>query len=409
MTRMHVCFAHNDYGSFSGEEEAVERLSGLLAAHGHRISWLRKSSAIIGESFGMKARALVSGVYSRAARAEMARMLECERPDLVQVQNLYPFLSPSILLACRDAGVPVVMRCPNYRLFCPSGLHLRDGQVCELCIGPGREWHCIRHNCEGAMPKSVGYAVRNAVARMSGMITDTVARFIVLSEFQKRRFVAGGIPAARIAVLPNVSPVPAAAPAPMPPTGSVLYIGRLSREKGVRELVAAARRLPEVPFMAAGAVSPDMRDVVAGAPENLQLLGFVSGGALERLIDDCRMVVSPSVCFEGFPNAIARAMGHGRPVVASRLGGVPEIVSEGETGLLFESGDDEAFADCIRALWRDPDRCRQMGLAGRAKAEREYAADKVYRMLMDVYTSLCPAPAGADQQRGSAPAASHGR
>lgn len=382
---MHICFAHNDYGSFSGEEEAVEKLSGLLASRGHRLSWLRRSSAVIGDSFAMKARALASGVYSRAARTEMAGLLARERPELVQVQNLYPFLSPSILLACRDAGVPVVMRCPNYRLFCPSGLHLREGRICDDCLGPGREWHCLRHNCEGSWPKSAGYAVRNAVARTTGMITEHVARFIVLSKFQMQRFIAAGIPASRLAVLPNVAPVPATAPPAPPRDGVVAYIGRLSREKGIGELVEAARRLPHVRFAAAGSVSPDVQAIVAAAPENFRLLGFVSGAALDRLMEESRMVVSPSLCFEGFPNAIVRAMGHARPVVATRLGGVPEIVADGETGLLCDPADAAALATCIRRLWDDPAACEAMGAAGRERASREYSEERVYGVLMEIY------------------------
>lgn len=381
---MHVLFIHNDYGLPSGEEEAAGRLAGLVEGHGHRVSWLRKASLPYTAPLAAKARAALSGVYNAGARAEAAALLARERVDLVQVQNLYPFLSPSVLLACRDAGVPVVMRCPNYRLFCPTGLHIRQGTVCDRCLGPGREWNCVRHDCMNSLPTSASYALRNAFARLTGMITDNVSRFIVLSEFQKRRFIAGGVPASRVDVLPNVAEP---APQPGPPAreaGHVVFVGRLSPEKGLVEFVECARRLPDVPFAVAGGTAEAM-GLASSAPPNLRFEGFLRGRALDEFYERARIFVCPSKWFEGFPNVIARAMAHGKPVVASRIGAIPEIVEDGVTGLLVEPGDAAALASAIGRLWSDPARCAELGRAGRERAGREFAAERVYERLLAIY------------------------
>lgn len=378
---MQILFAHNEYGAPSGEEQAVDSISGLLAAKGHRVFRLLRSSRGI-EGLRQKAQAFFSGVYSRDARQEMATALDQHHPDLVQVQNLYPFLSPSIFKPCRQRGVPIVMRCPNYRLFCPSGLHLSHGQVCERCLG-GKEYWCVLRNCENDSLKSLGYALRNAVARITRSILDNVSIFIVLSQFQKQRFIHAGIPAQRLEILPNVVPqVDGAGAAQI--GDLVTFVGRASPEKGIGDFVAAARRLPDLTFAVAGATAR-VPELVAGSPANVRWLGFLKENDLNELYLRSRLLVFPSRCFEGFPNVIPHAMALQRPVLAARIGVVPEIVDDAKTGLLFEAGNVEDLVAKIRTLYADPFRCRQMGTAGRAKALSAYSPEGVYTRLMEIY------------------------
>jgi glycosyltransferase involved in cell wall biosynthesis len=384
---MHCLFAHNDYGRRSGEEEAVERIAGLLQEAGHRISWLRRSSAEIDGSLKSKVTAFAAGIWSHSAYREMARQLADDRPDVVQVQNIYPFLSSSILAACREARVPVVMRTPNYRLFCPTGLHLRDGSVCVSCLSRGRELNCVRYNCEGNAAKSIGYAARNAFNRLTGTILDNVDRVIVLSQFQRRRFEAQGIAPDSIAVVPNVAPVDEIQATPVPTRGYVAFVGRLEHEKGVHELLDAARMLPDVQFAIAGAIghSSELPRVASG---NVRFDGFLGGRTLRDFYAGSRIVVCPSKWFEGFPNVIASAMAHGRPVVASRIGAIPEIVRDGVTGLLCEPGDSRDLASKIDALLRSETTCALMGRQGRRIAEEEYSPQEVLSKWIRIYSSL---------------------
>ena len=378
---MQILIAHNEYGAPSGEEQAVDSISGLLTAKGHTVFRLLRSSRGI-EGVCQKARAFFSGVYSRESRQEMANALDLHHPDLVQVQNLYPFLSPSIFKPCRQRGVPIVMRCPNYRLFCPSGLHLSHGQVCERCLG-GKEYWCVLRNCENDSFKSLGYALRNAVARITRSILDNVSIFIVLSQFQKQRFIHAGIPAHRLEILPNVAPQVDGAG-----TGQigdlVTFVGRASPEKGIGDFVAAARRLPDLAFAVAGATDR-VPKLMASSPPNVRWLGFLKEKELNEAYMRSRVLVFPFRWFEGFPNVITRAMALQRPVLAARIGAVPEIVDEGRTGLLFETGNVEDLVTKLRTLYADPARCRQMGAAGRAKALSAYSPEGVYTRLMEIY------------------------
>lgn len=386
---MNILIAHNDYAKFSGEENAVRVMSEVLAANGHTIHWFRRTSADIGNSLPRQIHALFSGIYSIRSRNCIETMLDSQDIDIVQVQNLYPFLSPSILPACRKRNIPVVMRCPNYRLFCPNGLHLLNGKVCERCLG-GREWNCILHNCEASLPKSIGYAARNAFARKTRMILDNITVFIVLSEFQKRRFMDGGIPKERLSILPNVSQAGVAVETGRP-GNLVTFAGRVSPEKGIHEFIEAARRLPGLSFAVAGDTTA-LPDIESGAPGNVDFRGFLEGDAFRAIYRDSRILVFPSKWFEGFPNVIALAMAFGKPVIAARIGAVPEIVEDGVTGLLFEPGNGAELAEKIDYLWNRPDLCRQMGRAGTEKAQREYSESRYYETLMGIYSkaaALC--------------------
>jgi glycosyltransferase involved in cell wall biosynthesis len=379
--RYHILFAHNSYGRPSGEEHACEQLASLVQLQGHQISWFLRSSAEI-QSKRDLLNAFFSGIYSVRSKRQMAHALATQKPDIVQVQNLYPFLSPSILEACQDAGVPVVMRCPNYRLFCPSGNSLSHGQVCDRCFS-GKEYWCVLRNCEDDYFKSLGYALRNAAARISRRILDNVNVFIVLSDFQKQRFIERGIPDHRIAILPNMVQ-PCANGHPEGQSQLITFVGRASPEKGIEDFVAAARALPDLPFAVAGATDR-MPHLMAASPKNLQWLGFLRQDEINSLYNRSRLVVLPSRCFEGFPNSVAQAMAARKPVVASRLGGIPEIVEDGKTGLLFESGNVKDLVEKIQRLSCDDRLCRQLGSAGHAKANVQYSPELVYRRLMGIY------------------------
>ncbi len=378
---MKIVLVHNAYGAFSGEENMVSQIERLLRDHGHEVFPFYRSTTELGGMRWGKARAFFSGIYSPASRRRMARLLRETRSDVVQVQNLYPLISPSVLLAARDLGIPVVMRCANYRLICPNGLLLSGGQICERCP-QGREWWCILRNCVGSLPKSVGYALRNWAARKYRLFRDQVGAYICLTEFQKSRLMAHGFPGERLAVIPNMT---AALPPEPQPTGDFVgYVGRISPEKGIPTLLGAARRLSRIPFRAAGSTAP-RANLTAEAPPNLHFSGHLAAESLRRFYCDSRVLVMPSIWFDTFPNVLIEAMAHAKPVIASRIAGLPEIVDDGVSGLLFEPGNAEDLAQKVQYLWERPDLCRRMGQAGREKVLREYSPQRYYTRLMAVY------------------------
>ncbi len=203
-----VLIVHNNYGRYSGEEAVVDKMAEMLTRLGFDVAFYRRTTEGARESFAGKAAGFLSGLWSPAGVRGMREALRREKPDVVNVHNLYPFISPAALFECRKAGVPVVMTVHNFRLICPTGLFMRDGRPCELCLERGDEWGCVRRNCEHSFLKSLGYAARNAVARRTGAYRDCVDRFACITDFQRRKLIAAGYPPERITVIPNSIDVP---------------------------------------------------------------------------------------------------------------------------------------------------------------------------------------------------------
>jgi glycosyltransferase involved in cell wall biosynthesis len=380
---MRVLFVHNDYGKWSGEEASAEALAKLLTDHGHQVSWFRRSSRDLYSSLNSKANAFLAGIHNPFAARDIAHMLDEVGPDIVQVQNLYPLLSPSILGPIRKRGIPIVMRCPNYRLFCPNGRNFTKGHVCERCTSWGRELWCVLNNCEGNFFKSMGYSLRNAWARLTRRIIDGVDIFIVQTHFQKTKFVKNGLSPKSIEILPGM--VPSIDSGDSTKIGdSVVYIGRISEEKGIGALLRAAEITPRIPYSIAG-VCTTASQYKESAANNVRWLGFLKGEALLDLYRSARFVVIPSIWYEGFPNVITRSMTMRKPVISSMIGGIPEIIDNGITGLLCEPNNAKDLAEKIQYLWNRPQLCKQMGQAGREKALRDYSPDKCYERVIAIY------------------------
>jgi len=379
---MRICVVHNEYGRPSGEEMVVNNIACLLRERGHDVISFGRSSNEISNMFWGNIRAFFSGIYSWSSKRKMAELISKEKPDIIHVHNVYPLISPAVLSVCRRAGVPVIMTVHNYRLVCPNGLHLANGQVCEKCRG-GREYWCVLGNCENNFFKSTGYAVRNYFARKLRLFRDNVDIFICLTEFQKARLIAEDFPADQCIVIFNMVDEPNE-DSNYNLGDYVGFVGRISPEKGISTLLAAAKKLPDMPFKAAGEYDP-ASPFLKSASANFQFCGYLRSNDIKDFYQRSRFVVLPSICFEGFPMMILDAMLRQKPVICSRIGALPEIVEDGITGLLFNPGDENDLAEKISYLWKRPQLCRTMGKAAREKVLQNYSKEKFYEQLMMAY------------------------
>ncbi len=379
---MKILQVYNKREQWGGEDYALETTISILERKDERVvPWIQRNVDLM-SGFKGKVRAFFSGIYSTSMRHAMKGMIDREHPDVVHVHNLYPFFSPSVLVACRQSRVPTVLQYHNHFLTCPITSHFRNGEICERCT-QGREYWCVLKNCRRNILESTGYALRSAVARKLRLFADNVTLFITAANFTKQRLVEAGISENRVVVMPMPITV---APSPKGPlTGEhVVYAGRLSPEKGLETFLAAASLLPHLNFLIAGD-GPIKKELEGIAPENVTFVGWLDKAQLAALYSKARLAVVPSRCLETFGLVVTDAMAKGLPVVVSRIAGPSEIVEEGVTGLLFQPGNSVDLAEKINNLWSHPDLCQQMGQAGREKAIREYSEDVYYRRLMDVY------------------------
>ena len=393
---------HNDYGVRSGEEVTVDIHCKLLADRGHSVVPFRRSSAELeGLRLG-RMRAFASGVYNPIARRRIRELVRHERPDVAFVQNLYPLISPSILPVLRQEGVPVVMRVANFRLVCPNGLLLSRGEICSRCVG-GREYWYILHNCEESLPKSIKYALRNAVARRRRWYLDNVSIYISATRFVRGQLISGGgLEAARIYIVSNPVPMPVDATVKYGGGKYVGYFGRISREKGIPQMLDAARKCPDIPFRLVGSVHPGYR-VPDEIPPNVQLSGPLYGDALADFIQGSRVVVSPSTCYETFGMSVAEAMLRARPVVVPNHGVFPELIQDGASGLLHAPADADSLARAIRRVWDDPVFAAGLGKAARERAVNDYDPEAYYARFMAACDAVMASQALATVRRSGVP------
>ena len=392
---MRVLIAHNSYRHIGGEDVVVAAERALLERNGHEVVTFTASNHAV---TGLASRIVTAlrAPYATETRDALARRLADCRPDLVHVHNFFPLLSPSIYDACADAGVPVVQTLHNYRLVCPVATLSRRGKVCELCV-TGSAYQSVLHGCyRGSRAGTLAVARMIEYHRGRDTWRTRVDRFIALTDFARRKFVEGGLPAGKISVKPNFVDDPGP-PSQIERQGA-LFVGRLSAEKGIATLRDAWRAL-ETPLRVAG--EGPMHSALAGhGSGRLSLLGALSAEDVAREMAAAAFLVVPSECYESFPMVIAEAYAHGLPVIASRLGSLAEIVEDGVTGLHFTPGDPADLAAKARWAADNPDAMAKMGEAARRRYEERYTPGANLALLIAIYEEAIEgaAPAARDDE-----------
>ncbi len=287
---------------------------------------------------------------------------------------------------------PVVMSLHNQNLTCPKADHLYQGKPCEKCFG-GREYHCVLQNCRENLFESIAYALRSGVARRLRLFRRNVTRFIALSRYARGRLIQAGFDAKRIVALPNMVDIDGPPPADSAAGQYIGFAGRLSPEKGVDTLLEAARRV-NAPLKIAGE-GPQGDELRRMKPANAEFVGRLPAEQMRSFYRGARFLVLSSTAFEMCPLVISEAMSYGAPVIASRIGGVDELVDDGVTGLLFEPGNAADLAEKMKLLWNSPQLCRRLGRAGYEKAEREYGEQSYVRRLIEIYQGAIAEVRGA--------------
>ncbi|MGW2228614.1 glycosyltransferase [Streptomyces formicae] len=388
---MHVLVVHNRYGSAqpSGENKVVDQEVALLRAAGHRVEVFERRSDDIG------ARSLMGKVavpllvpWNPSVRSELATRLRTSRPDVVHVHNVFPLLSPAVLAACADAGVPAVATLHNYTQICPPGTLQRDGKPCTECVGATAPVPAVRHGCyRNSRLATVPLAVSLSVNRRRWW--SGVERFFCISAAQRDVLVRAGMPAERLAVKHNFVPDPDERR-----TGDgehLLYLGRLAEAKGLRLLMAAWDELAAsggvgVPLVIAG-TGPLEHEVTgwAAGRDDVRYVGLYDTAQCQRAIARSVAVLAPSTWLEAFGLVVVEAMAAGVPTVAAGHGAFVELVDDGVTGLLHRPGDSGSLAARIRRIAADQGRNREMGQAARRRYEQGFSPAVGLERLVEGY------------------------
>ncbi len=326
-------------------------------------------------------------LYSRAAKRNIERLLLAEKPDIAHLHNIYHQISPSILHSLKKHGIPVVMTLHDYKLVCASYSMTAGGRICEACRN-GRYYNCYLNKCvKDSGVKSLLNTAEMYLHHKLMHIYDLVDVFISPSRFLAAKFREMGFKR-DIEYLPNFVDPGNLAPAYGYKERSVVYFGRISKEKGLLTLVKAMRKLPDLTLKIIGDGPLQMRveaEIVSLGLKNIRLLGYMDGDALREEILKTMFIVLPSEWYENNPKTCIEGFAMGKPAVGANVGGIPELIKDGKTGLLFKMGDSEDLAAKINYLAGRPDLIGEMGRNARAFVENDLNAGKHYEGLMRIY------------------------
>jgi glycosyltransferase involved in cell wall biosynthesis len=403
---MRVILANKYWYLKGGAERYTFELAKLLERHGDRVvpfamrdprnapsKWSRQFVSPVETArlrYGWQGlRTAGRMLWSFEAAGKFRTLVRETRPDVLHAQNLYHQISPSVLAEARKLGLPAVMTLHDYHLISPNYGMFAGGRVVEPWKAHPYLDTFARRLIGGSWPAS-------ALSAFEGWLHERlrvygkVAKFIAPSEFLKRKCVEYGVAEERIEVVPHFIDL-AGKRVHDASERRVAAVGRLSPEKGLDTLVRAAKSVPDVRVVIVGD-GPDRGRLEALAKElgagNVEFMGALHGEALEREIGRARALVIPSLSYEVFGLTALEAYALGKPVIASRIGGLPEVVRDGGTGLLFRPGDPHDLAAKIERLCAEESRARDLGRAGRRLAETDYAPGKHYDRIHAIYEEV---------------------
>ena len=379
---MKILVAHNFYQQAGGEDQVFRSETQMLEKKGHTIIRFTETNDRV-PNMGRVELALAT-VWNRDSYERLRTLVRRERPEIVHFHNTFPLLSPACYYAARSTGAAVVQTLHNYRLLCPAATLLRDGKICEDCVGK-LAWRGVQHACyRGNRTASTGVATMLALHTAAGTWVKAVDAYIALTKFSRLRFIAGGLPDARLYVKPNFTE-------PDPGIGaggdSYLYAGRLSPEKGLAVLLDAWSSHPEFPLLRIVGDGPQgaWLQERAGLLRNVEWLGKLPREQVLTLMKNSRALILPSIWYENFPVSVVEAFATGLPVIVSDAGTLPELVDDGVTGFVFRSGDAADLSSKVLAIQNPSPSAQQLRPACRSRFENFYGEDKNYDLLLEIY------------------------
>jgi glycosyltransferase involved in cell wall biosynthesis len=379
---MRILILHSRYlsGWASGENSVVRDEERLLTEAGHEVvTWTPAPGPELSHTrLGSRT------IWSRAALSHVRRLIERHRPQIVHCHNLFPMLSPAVLRVARERDCRVVVTLHNYRMFCLPATCIRDGEICELCLGRV-PWRGVVYRCyRGSLPGSAALAASLTMHRAIGSF-DQVSVFLPVSRFVLDKHVQAGFAADRMHMKPNFCwPGPRRSGA----GEYFLYAGRLAPEKDVRTLLEAWRSI-RAPLILAGD-GPDRQALRAVAPAEVEFRGTLPPAEITELLKGARALVVPTRCNEGGPRSVIEAYAAGVPVIATGLGALPEMIEHGVSGMLVPPGRTDAWVEAVETLM-DAGAAERLGEGALNRWARLHSPDKglvelerAYRAALDV-------------------------
>ena len=385
---MRILQIHNFYRLPGGECSVVRAEKALLESGAHDVAlFSADSNEIASWSVLEKAVSYAQIPFNWQVRRKLLRLVDSFRPEVAHVHNVFPLLSPSVYYTLYAVGVPVVQTIHNFRFICPNGQFFVKGNVCEACAQKGlmsAVWNrCMRNS----VSTSALYAGAIALAWRTRSIPWAIDRYIALNKFFAHKLSDAGVPESRVRICGNY--VDTITNEPSSKGGYVLYLGRLSPEKGIETLLDAWSDVKDGRLIIAGTGPLEgvvRRRTAVQEDGRIEYVGFVSGPEKTRLIERASCLVVPSQWYENFPLSVAEALGLGTAVVASHIGGLPDLVEDGRNGLLVEPGNVQSLSKALQRILASDELALEFGANAQRSAKQRLGATQHASRLLEIYT-----------------------
>lgn len=387
---MRILKIHNYYLQPGGEDTVFQAEIDLLRSRGHEvIEYLEFNKNI--ESMN-KAFVALQTVWSQASYNKIKKKIQEIKPDVVHFHNTFPLISPSAYYACHELNIPVVQTLDNQRLICPAASFYRDGKLCLDCLGKTLALPGVLHACyHNSHSHTAVVASMLAFHRWLGTWQTKIDVYLCSTNFYRDLFVQAGFPISKIIVMPHFVQQRNHYDIKKTQENYALFVGRLDPEKGIKTLLEAWRRLDfPLKIRGGGRLDEFSREYVRQhGINNIEFVRRMDEVELSDLISNAQFLIMPSEGFyETFGMVIIEAYSRGIPVIASNIGVTSELVSDKQTGLLFESGNPNDLVEKAQWMWNHPDEVSAMGKNGFNKYKEQFTEEKCYKTLIEVYERL---------------------
>ncbi len=325
-------------------------------------------------------------IYSTESKKRLKELLNKYPVDIAHIQNIHRHITPSIFHVLKERNIPIVWTLHDFFLLCPNNSFYSNNKVCEKCKS-GKFFNVLINKCrKNSYAASFMVMLEEYVHRYLGLL-DIPDFFIVPSKFSKEKLIESGFPAWKVVHIPNFIDS-SKFTVSLNNSGYILYFGRLSYEKGIKTLIKAVSLCNNVKLLIAGdgPLRVELETIANNlTPDKIEFLGYLNREKLQKVISGAMFVLVPSECYENFPYSILESFAFGKPVVGSKIGGIPELVKDGETGLLFEPGNVDDLAGRISWMIRNPKKFKDMGKRARKMVERKCDPEVHYKNVSKVY------------------------
>lgn len=382
-----------------GSEKYYFEVAKLLKQHGHDIAFFSMEDEEnvktdckeyfvekIDLNSNNKLKAL-DVIYSKNNRKLMKQALEEFNPDIVHINNFQRQLSSSIIDAIKEKKIPIVYTAHDLQAICPNIVMLNaNNDVCNKCKN-GKYFNCITGKCiKNSTLKSLLGGIEGYYYRLKN-IYNKIDFIITPSIFYEKELKKDGIKNVKgihnFILLEDYN-------LKIKDDGYLLYIGRLSKEKGIFDLVNSMKNNNQKLLIAGAGPEKDKVEALIKSEKlgkRVKLLGKLEPQEVKEYVRKAKAIVVPSVWYENCPYSILETIAIGKPIIGANIGGIPELVIDGENGLLFESGNVEDLSEKINLLFKDK-KLYEKFCARSKELSKQYDKEKYYNELMKIYNSI---------------------